>query len=70
MGFGRNSCGAAAIEFAILAVPLLLWVFATLEVTLWYFANGTLENALAKGARVIRTGEAQQQGFDAGKFKT
>jgi hypothetical protein len=33
-------------------------------------ANGTLENAIAQGARVIRTGEAQGQGFDAGSFKT
>jgi Flp pilus assembly protein TadG len=69
-GFGRDSCGATAIEFAILAVPLLLWLFGTLEVGLWYLANGSLENAVAKGARVIRTGEAQGQGFDAGRFKT
>jgi Flp pilus assembly protein TadG len=68
--FGRNSSGSSLIEFAIVAAPLLVLMFLILEVGLVYLANGELENAVAQGARMIRTGEAQSQNFDAGKFKT
>ena len=68
--FGRNSSGNSLIEFAIVAAPLLVLLFVILEVGLVYFANGALENAVAQGARMIRTGEAQSQSFDAGRFKT
>jgi TadE-like protein len=37
------------------AVPLLLLLFAILQVGLVFFANFTLENAAAQGARLIRT---------------
>jgi hypothetical protein len=67
--FGRDNSGASALEFALVAVPFLLLIFAVLEVGLVYFATFTLENATAQGARLIRTGQAQTQKFDAGKFK-
>ncbi len=66
----RDSSGSSAIEFAIVAAPFLALVFLALQVGLVYFANGELENAVAQGARLIRTGEAQTQNFDAGRFKT
>jgi Flp pilus assembly protein TadG len=69
-GFGRNSSGATALEFAMVAGPFLLLLFGILGVGLVFLANMTLENAVAQGARLIRTGEAQSQGFDAAKFKT
>jgi Flp pilus assembly protein TadG len=70
LGFGRNSSGASLIEFAIVLAPFLVLMFLILEVGLVYLANGALENAVAQGARLIRTGEAQSQSFDAGRFKT
>ena len=69
-GFGRNSCGASALEFAIVAGPFLALVFGIIAVALVFVANMTLENAVEQGARLIRTGAAQSQGFDAAKFKT
>ena len=69
-GLGRNSSGSSALEFALLAGPFLLLVFGILAVGLLFAANMTLENAVAQGARFIRTGQAQGQGFDAGKFKS
>jgi len=69
-GFGRNASGASALEFAILAGPFLLLLLGVLAVGLVFVANMTLENAVAQGARLIRTGEAQGEGFDAGSFKT
>ena len=67
--FGRDPSGASALEFAMVAVPLILLLFAILQVGLVYFANFTLENATAQGARLIRTGQAQAQNFDATAFK-
>jgi len=68
-GFGRNSSGASALEFALVAGPFLLLVFGILAVGLAFAANMTLENAVEQGARLIRTGQAQSQGFDAARFK-
>lgn len=68
--FGQNSSGATALEFAIVAGPFLALVFGILAVALVFVGNMTLENAVDQGARLIRTGEAQSQGFDAGKFQS
>jgi Flp pilus assembly protein TadG len=69
-GFRRNSSGASALEFAIVAGPFLVLVFGIFAVALVFVANMTLENAVEQGARLIRTGEAQSQSFDAARFKT
>jgi Flp pilus assembly protein TadG len=66
--FRRDPSGASALEFALIAFPLILLLLAALEVGIVYFANFSLENATAQGARLIRTGQAQAQKFDAGKF--
>ena len=66
----RDCSGSSAIEFAIVAAPFLVLVFLVLQVGIIYLANGALENAVAQGARLIRTGDAQAQNFDAGRFKT
>jgi len=68
--FGREGSGSAAIEFAIVAFPLILLLLAVLEVGLVYFATFALEGATAQGARLIRTGQAQSQKFSATQFKT
>jgi Flp pilus assembly protein TadG len=68
--FRGNVSGASALEFALVASPLILLLLAILEVAVVYFANFELEAATAQGARLIRTGQAQTQGFDAAKFKS
>jgi hypothetical protein len=68
-GFGRNSCGATALEFAMVAGPFLALLFGIFAVGLIFGANMTLEHAVEQGARLIRTGEAQTQGFDTARFK-
>jgi len=67
--FRRDSSGASALEFALVAIPFILLLFAILQVGLVYFANFSLENATTQGARLIRTGQAQTQKFDATAFK-
>jgi Flp pilus assembly protein TadG len=68
--FRDESSGASAIEFAMLAAPVIWLLFAITEVGLVNFANFSLENGVTQAARLIRTGQAQQQSFDAGKFHT
>jgi Flp pilus assembly protein TadG len=68
--FGRNSSAAAALEFAIVAGPFLVLLFGIIAVALAFAANMTLESAVEQGARLIRTGQAQSQGFDAARFRT
>lgn len=68
--FAVDRSGASTLEFALVAVPFLLLIFAVIEVGLVYFANFTLENVVSRGARLIRTGQVQTQQFSADQFKT
>lgn len=67
--FRHHKGGATAVEFGIIALPFFALLFALIEIGLVFFANFTLENAVDHAARMIRTGQAQQQGFDASRFK-
>src|SRR5262245_17195434 len=67
--FARDCFGASALEFAIVAMPFLLLTLGIFEVGLVYFANQELDNAVAYGARLIRTGQAQTGGMDIAQFK-
>ena len=62
--------GTTAIEFGIVSLPFFMLLVALIEIGLVFFGNFTLENAVDRAARKIRTGEAQTSGFDAGAFKT
>jgi Flp pilus assembly protein TadG len=61
--------GVAAVEFGLLALPFIALIFAILETALLYFASQTLETAVYNSARLIRTGQAQQQGMSSATFK-
>lgn len=66
----RDENGAAAVEFAIIGLPFFALIGAIIETALVFLANQILETAVNDSARLIRTGQAQQQAFDAAKFKT
>lgn len=53
------------LEFAIVAVPLVVLTFGIIEVALIAWGTFELENATTDAARLVRTGQAQQGGFDA-----
>lgn len=53
----RERTGATAIEFALLALPFMLVVFATLETFVAFTGEQLLANATETMARKIRTGE-------------
>lgn len=55
--FARANEGAAAVEFAFVAIPFLLLVFGIIELGLIFLVSMTLENAMVTVDRRIRTGE-------------
>jgi Flp pilus assembly protein TadG len=56
---GRDQQGAAAVEFALLIVPLLVMLMGIMEVSMQYFVSGALDAAVQRTARLVRTGQAQ-----------
>jgi len=64
----KNKEGTAAIEFAILAIPFFMLLFAVLELAVVFFINSTLNHAVSEAGRQIRTGNFQSCGTKA-KFK-
>jgi len=67
--FKRDESGVTMIEFGLVALPFCALMLAILETALLFFASQTLETAVSNTGRLIRTGQAQQQGFDADQFK-
>ncbi|PDT02495.1 pilus assembly protein TadG [Rhizobium chutanense] len=61
--------GAAAIEFAILALPLFIMLFGIIEVSLMFFVNSALDASVHKISRMIRTGEAASSKITLAGFK-
>lgn len=60
--FSREKDGAQALEFALVAGPFFLMLFAVIEIAYMFFVTTALEDATADAARQIRTGELQLAG--------
>lgn len=68
--FHRDSRGATAIEFAIVAPVFMALMFSTFEVGWFYFANSITDAATATASRLVRTGQVQQwTGSDTERFQ-
>lgn len=61
--------GVAAIEFALLALPLFMLIFAIIELSLMFFVNSALDASVQKISRMIRTGEVASSGITQAAFK-
>jgi Flp pilus assembly protein TadG len=57
-----DRAGATAVEFALVAAPLVFMLFAILELAMVFLVASTLENATSNVARTIRTGQVQSGG--------
>lgn len=66
----RRRDGVAAIEFAIVAIPFLILLFAILEIGGLLVLDASLENAMIETNRLIRTGQAQEGGLNREGFRT
>lgn len=53
----RARSGSAAIEFAMLAPVLFLFIFGIIETGVLFFATATMQNAVDDTSRMIRTGQ-------------
>ncbi|KKB76720.1 hypothetical protein VW35_18410 [Devosia soli] len=67
--FGRDTRGATAVEFAILAPIFFAVLAAILQTALSFFAAQVLESAMNDTSRAIRTGEALREGWSVADFK-
>lgn len=66
--FRTDKDGATAIEFAFLAIPFFMLLFAILELAIIFFISSTLSHAVGEAGRLIRVGNFQSCGQAA--FKT
>ena len=64
----RDDKGATAVEFAIVAAPFFLFLFAVMEIAYMFFITVMIESAVLDSARKVRTGQMQFQGADAEDF--
>lgn len=67
--FGRDRKGTAAVEFAFVAAPFFAIMFAIFETAFVFFGELMLESGLQDAARMVRTGQAHEQGFDENLFR-
>jgi Flp pilus assembly protein TadG len=68
--FRRSQDGAAAIEFAILALPYFLIVFAILETFIAFIGEQVVSNGVEVMARKVRTGELKSATANDPAFRT
>jgi Flp pilus assembly protein TadG len=60
--------GATAVEFALIAPAFLAMIFAILQLTIFLFAQQTLQNAAVQTGRLFMTGSAQTSGLTQTQF--
>jgi Flp pilus assembly protein TadG len=61
--------GATAVEFAFVAIPFLLLIFAIIELGLVFLVSVTLDNAVIDAGRQVRTGTLQSSAGTAASFE-
>ncbi|MGF1649968.1 MAG: TadE/TadG family type IV pilus assembly protein [Hyphomicrobiaceae bacterium] len=66
---GRDNRGTTAIEFALVAMPFLTILFGIIAAGLFFFVTFSMENAVERASRLIRTGQAQLNGMKTDEFK-
>lgn len=67
--FGRDKTGAAALEFALIALPFIATILCIVEIALDFFFFSHIDYAVHKSLQQIRSGSVQTQKLDPGRFK-
>ena len=67
--FRKDRQGVTAVEFGIVAVPFFGLLLGIVEVALVFFASQLIDSGVSEAARLIRTGQAQTEGFSEARFK-
>jgi Flp pilus assembly protein TadG len=68
--FRRDEHAATILEFALVSAPFFALLIAILETSLVFLGQQGLETAGEAAARLILTGQAQQQSWTAAQYKT
>ncbi|WP_062015187.1 TadE/TadG family type IV pilus assembly protein [Aureimonas sp. AU4] len=68
--FARHRSGAAAIEFALIALPFFFVLFASIETAIVSGANVVLRNAVDHAAREVLTGQMQTRDITPATFRS
>ncbi len=68
-GWIHKEDGTTAIEFSFIAVPFIMMAVGILEVSLMFAGGNLLEGAVADAARLVKTGQIQQNGGDESTFR-
>jgi Flp pilus assembly protein TadG len=66
---GRNTEGATAVEFAIVAAPFFALLVAILDVALLSFAQAELQTGVDRAQRQIMTGQTAAAGLTQTQFQ-
>lgn len=66
----RDRHGTAAVETALIGLPLLLTILAVFEIGYGFYEIAALDHAAEKGARAIRTGSVSSSAMTAATFKS
>lgn len=66
--YARNTDGATAVEFGIIAIPFLAIIFGILELALVFFTASVLTQSISETGRLVRVGSFQGCG-SAAEFK-
>jgi Flp pilus assembly protein TadG len=67
--FAADHKAAAAVEFALIAAPLIFMICACIELAMVFLVDVTLDNATAIAARTIRTGTTTSSNTTLAQFK-
>ena len=61
--------GVAAVEFALIGLPLFVMLFGMIETGILAFTSAVLESATREAARQVRTGVVQNANDAASRFR-
>jgi Flp pilus assembly protein TadG len=67
--YAADRRGAAAVEFAMIAIPFFFFIFALIEVSVLFIMSTVLEHGILEASRDIRTGNAQENGVGQVAFR-
>lgn len=68
--FASAQNGVAAVEFALLIVPFLIIIFATIEVGVSFAARQVISNATETVARKLQTGDIKGKAISEERLRT
>lgn len=65
----RNNEGVAAVEFVLVGFPFIFMIVGLVEMAMMFTAQSILQDSTFSAARLIRTGQLQQEGSQETVFR-